>query len=126
MQTEITRIVDRAAATMKFRPNLRFEGPVRTLVSGELAPDLLAVLGESLSNASRHAQASRVDVLVSAGDAVVVRVTDDGKGFDEEVLESGLGNMRERALKHGGSFSINSAPGEGTTVTWSVPLSPGR
>ena len=63
VQTEITRIVDRAAATMKFRPDLRFEGPVRTLVSGELAPDLLAVLGESLSNASRHAQASRVDVL---------------------------------------------------------------
>ena len=62
---------------------------------------------------------------VSAGDAVVVRVTDDGKGFDEEVPESGLRNMRERALKHGGSFAISSAQGEGTTVTWSVPLRPG-
>ncbi len=125
VQTEITRIVDRAAATLKFRPTLQFEGAVRTLIGGELAPDLLAVLGEALSNVARHAQASDVDVLVSAGEEVVVRVTDDGKGFQQEVLESGLRNMRERALKHGGSFSINSAPGDGTTVTWSVPVSSG-
>ena len=126
VQSEIGRIVDRAAATLKFRPSLRFEGPVRTLVDSALAPDLLAVLGELLSNASRHAEASRVDVLVAATDAVVVRVTDDGRGFDEEVLESGLGNMRERALRHGGSLSISSTPGAGTTVTWTVPLSQGR
>ena len=124
VQTEIARIVDRAAGTMKVRPSLRIEGPIRTLITSELAPDLLAVLGESLSNASRHAQASHVDVLVSASDAVVVRVTDDGKGLDDDVAESGLRNMRERALKHGGSFSISSTPGEGTTVTWTVPLSP--
>ena len=39
---------------MKFRPTLRFEGPVRSVVGADLAPDLLAVLGEALSNASRH------------------------------------------------------------------------
>lgn len=126
VQTEITSIVERAAATMKFRPTLRFEGAVRTLIGGELVPDVLAVLGEALSNASRHAHASGVDVLVSASDEVVVRVTDDGKGFQREVLESGLRNMRERALKHGGSFSVSSTPGDGTTVTWTVPVSPGR
>jgi signal transduction histidine kinase len=42
------------------------------------------------------------------------------------VPESGLRNMRERALKHGGEFSISSTPGDGTTVTWTVPLSPSR
>jgi signal transduction histidine kinase len=126
VQTEITRIVDRAAATMKFRPALRFEGAVRTLIGAQLVPDLLAVLGEALSNASRHAHASSVDVVVSARDEVVLRVTDDGKGFDEQVPESGLSNMRERALKRGGSFSISSTPGEGTTLTWRVPVSAGR
>jgi len=123
LQTEIARIVDRAAGTLKFRPTLQIEGPLRTLVSDLVAPDLLAVLGESLSNASRHAQASSVHVLVSAsGDGVVLRVADDGKGFEDEVAESGLGNMRDRALKHGGEFSILSATGSGTTVTWSVPV----
>jgi two-component system, NarL family, sensor histidine kinase DevS len=125
VQTEIERIVDRAAATMKFKPTVRIEGPVRTLVGALVAPDLLAVLGEALSNATRHAEASAVDVVVSAGDEIVVRVTDDGKGLAEGVLESGLGNMRQRAQKHGGTFVVDSEPGAGTTVTWSVPTKPG-
>ena len=121
VQTEIERIVDRAAATLKFQPTLRFEGPVRSMVDGVIAPDLLAVLGEALSNASRHAEASAVEVLVSAGDEIVVRVNDDGKGMDDGVLESGLDNMRQRAIKHGGTFVVHSESGAGTTVTWAVP-----
>jgi len=126
VQTEITRIVDRAAATLKFRPSLRFEGAVRTLISGDVAPDLLAVLGEALSNASRHAHASSVEVSISAGDDVVVCVSDDGKGFEEEISESGLSNMRERATKHGGTLTVASAVGRGTSVTWSVPVTSDR
>jgi signal transduction histidine kinase len=120
--SEIARIVDRAQATLKFRPTLHIEGPVRTLVGDDLAPDLLAVLGEALSNASRHARASAVEVLVAVtGEGIVLRVTDDGKGFEDEVAESGLGNMRDRAFKHGGEFTIHSTSGAGTIVTWSVP-----
>jgi signal transduction histidine kinase len=63
-------------------------------------------------------------VLVSAGDEIVVRVTDDGKGMGHDVLESGLGNMRQRAHKHGGTFVVHSEPGAGTTVTWAVPANP--
>ena len=122
LQAEVTRLVDWAAATLKFRPTLVIEGPVRTLVPEVLAPDLLAVLGEALSNASRHADASSVAVTVSADDEVRVVVTDDGRGFAEDVRESGLGNMRERALKHGGTFTVTSAAGGGTTVDWRVPL----
>ena len=124
VQTEIERIVDRAASTMKLQPSLRIEGPVRSLVGAVLAPDLLAVLGEALSNTSRHAEASAVEVLVSAGDEVVVMVTDDGKGMDQAVPESGLDNMRKRAHKHGGTFVVQSEPGAGTTVTWAVPARP--
>ena len=100
---------------------LRFEGPVRTLVGSDLAPDLLAVLGEALSNASRHADARSVEVLVNAGDQIVLRVADDGQGLDAKVHESGLRNMRERAERRGGTLVVESAPGEGTTLTWSVP-----
>lgn len=125
VQSEIERIVERAGATMKFRPRLRMEGPVRSAVDMEVAPDLLAVLGEALSNASRHAEASAVRVLVAVdGGQLVVEVGDDGKGMKEEVLESGLGNMRQRAHKHGGSFEVHSASGAGTTVRWVVPVGP--
>jgi len=122
IQTEITRIVERAAATMKFRPSLRVEGPVRTLISADVAPDLIAVLGESLSNASRHAEASSVEIVLAVDDQVSLSVTDDGRGFGQEVAESGLGNMRERALKHGGTFTITSVAGQGTTLCWQVPV----
>jgi signal transduction histidine kinase len=121
VQTEIERIVDRAKAMLKFRPGLRIEGPLRSTVSADVVPDLLAVLGESLSNAARHAEATSVDVLVSAGDQIVLTVADDGKGMDGGVLESGLGNMRQRAEKHGGTFEVCSGKDAGTTVTWSVP-----
>jgi signal transduction histidine kinase len=122
LQTELGRLVDRAASTLKFRPTLRIEGPVRTLVPDNVAPDLLAVLGESLSNASRHADASTVEVLVSVGDHVRVVVTDDGRGMGDDIRESGLGNMRERALKHGGTLTVTSTAGGGTTVDWRVPI----
>jgi signal transduction histidine kinase len=122
LQAEVTRLVDRAAATLKFRPTLVIEGPLRTLVPPAVAPDLLAVLGESLSNASRHADASSVAVTVAVDNHVRVVVTDDGRGIAEDVRESGLGNMRERALKHGGTLTVTSPPGGGTTVDWRVPL----
>ena len=126
IQAEVTRLVDRAAGTLKFRPTLRFEGPVRTLVAGDLAPDLLAVLGEALSNASRHADARSVEILLVAGDQIVLRVADDGRGLGGQVHESGLRNMRERAERRGGSLLVESAPGQGTTLTWSVPTASGQ
>lgn len=122
LQTELTNMVDRAATTMKFRPQLRIEGPLRTLVAEDTAPHLLAVLGEALSNASRHAEASSVMVTVHAGDSLDLVVSDDGRGLPENVQECGLRNIRERATKLGGSCTITSSLGGGTTIAWSVPL----
>lgn len=141
IQTEVTRLVDRAAATLKFRPTLTLEGPVRSLVTGDLAPDLLAVLGEALSNASRHADASAVRVLLRAGrdagddtvrddasaaEAVGTRleliVVDNGRGLPDTVVESGLSNMRSRAERRGGSLRVISDHDHGTRIEWSIPL----
>ena len=121
VQAEVTRLVERSASTLKFRPELRFTGPVRTLIDSELAPDLLAVLGEALSNAGRHASASSGSVHLAVGDQVVLTVTDNGRGLAEGVAESGLANIRQRAENRGGTFAIESAPGEGTTLRWAVP-----
>ncbi len=121
VQAEVTRLVERAAATMKLRPTLRFEGPVRSLIGPELAPDLLAVLAEVLSNASRHAEATAIDVSVEAADGIVLTVRDNGRGITGATVESGLANIRTRAEQRGGSLVIESAAGEGTTIVWSVP-----
>lgn len=121
VQAEVTRIVERAATTLKFQPTLRFEGPVRTRIGPKIVPDLLAVLGEALSNAARHAEASTVQVVVSAVEDIRLTVQDDGRGVPEGVLESGLSNMRQRAARLGGACEIVTGPDVGTTVAWSVP-----
>ncbi|MBL0748364.1 GAF domain-containing sensor histidine kinase [Nocardioides baculatus] len=125
VQSEIERLVDRAGATMKLRPRLTIDGPLRTAVTPAVAPDLLAVLGEALTNVARHARAGTVDVHVRADAATVsLTVADDGQGMDPAAPQSGLDNMRKRAVKHGGEVTVASAPGSGTTVTWSVPTTP--
>jgi signal transduction histidine kinase len=86
-----------------------------------VAPDVLAVLGEALSNASRHARASAGSVTLAVGDNVTLTVTDNGVGLPADAVESGLSNMRLRAEKLGGHCDVVGEPGGGTTVTWSVP-----
>ena len=121
IQAEVTRMVDRAAGTLKFRPALRFEGPVRTRVGTDVAPDVLAVLTEALSNAARHAHARAVSVELTATDGIRLTVTDNGQGMSDDVPQSGLSNMRQRAERRGGHCAITSRPGEGTTIEWWVP-----
>ena len=123
VQSEIERLVNRVGAVMKLRPTLRIEGPLRTAVTDELAPDLLAVLSEALTNVERHADASAVHVrvVVEAG-SVELRVVDDGRGMATDVLQSGLRNMRARAEKHGGVLTVEPGPGGGTSLRWRIPL----
>jgi two-component system sensor histidine kinase UhpB len=77
------------------------------------------VVQEGLSNIARHAGAGHVvvEALSDAGEAVV-RVCDDGAGFDPASATSGIGlqGMRERAALAGGRVGIRSAPGHGTTI----------
>lgn len=125
VEAEVGQLVARAASTLKFRPHLRIDGPLRSLVGPSLEHDLLAVLGEALSNASRHARATSVDVGITVGDALEVRVSDNGVGISPGAVESGLGNLRRRASRYQGTCDVRSAVGGGTTVVWRVPLSLG-
>lgn len=88
---------------------------------------LFRIAQEALSNAVRHASASKVEVaVVTAPDRVVLTVADDGAGFDPAARTArsrrlGLTSMRERAAAAGGSLAVESAPGRGTTVRAEVP-----
>jgi two-component system, NarL family, sensor histidine kinase DevS len=106
-----------------FEAKISFSGPVDALVPGYVADQLLATLREALSNTVRHAHASRVDVAVIAGTEVVLTVSDDGVGFDAGIRSEGkgLGNMRARAEKLGGTLIFRKGEGGGTAIEWRVP-----
>jgi len=87
---------------------------------------LFRIAQEALSNTLRHAKASEVELLLIARDNVgILRIQDNGKGFnieDDKSTSYGLRNIAERAVEIGCSYKIVSVPGEGTIVEVKVPL----
>jgi two-component system, NarL family, sensor histidine kinase UhpB len=85
------------------------------------------VVQESLTNAIRHAEADRVTVsLETDPEKLTASIVDDGKGMPLPPPQgtAGISGMRERALLVGGDLSIESRPGEGTEVRFTVPIEP--
>ncbi|MGD3104722.1 GAF domain-containing sensor histidine kinase [Streptomyces sp. YGL11-2] len=99
---------------------------VRALPSAQ-EEAMLRVAQEALHNALRHSGAGRVEVtLTRSGQGALLRVADDGRGFDTRVVRRagrhlGLVSMRDRAGGVGGRLTVDSEPGEGTAVEMEVP-----
>jgi two-component system sensor histidine kinase UhpB len=105
-------------------------------VTPEIDPDLPSltpeqelvvyrVAQEALTNAVRHADADALRVSLRQGNgAVVLRIEDDGRGFDPALVStaSGIRGMRERALLVRARLEVDSAPGQGTAVILRTPL----
>jgi two-component system, NarL family, sensor histidine kinase UhpB len=107
--------------------NFRCQDDVPNL-TGERATACFRIFQEALTNVARHAQGTRVDVsLANQGGAFVLRVSDDGRGMSPDERTSsghlGLVGMQERAHLLGAELNLTSAPGQGTTVTVSIPAS---
>ena len=91
---------------------------------GEVETALYRVVQESLTNVVKHAQASRVSVLLTrGGGSVKAVIEDDGRGMSDGA-DGGFGllGMRERLALVGGRLEIESSPGAGTTIAAEVPL----
>lgn len=91
------------------------------------AVELFLLIREALSNVRRHAEATAVTLSMKRhGDELVVTVADDGVGFDLDAKrlhsQFGLRNMETRAHLMGGSFDLQSEPGQGTTVSVRLSL----
>ncbi len=105
-----------------FKGDEQLTTPIRTA--------LYRVALEALTNVARHAQAARVDLtLRKRDDSILMEIKDDGKSFDVEKMWSvrksrhlGMLGMRERIEMVGGTFTVESAPGQGTTVKAQIPL----
>ena len=96
----------------------------------KLAPDtelaVYRIAQESLTNVARHAQATSVTIALERGhDSVVLRVFDDGRGFEGAPEEhGGLRSMRERALLVDGALAIKDGRNGGVEVRLEVPAAP--
>ncbi|WP_370617243.1 sensor histidine kinase [Mumia sp. Pv 4-285] len=100
----------------------------REPLSPAIEVSLFRVAQESLTNVAKHAKASRVGVTLSyTGIEVLLDVRDDGRGFVTGVGTGfGLTSMRQRIRGVGGHVEVQSAPGEGTSVSVRVPaIAPG-
>ena len=126
VRRNVIALLDELSTVTGFEVRPAFEGLVDTAVTDEVAEHLLAVLREAITNIGRHAEASRANVTVNVSDGFCrLEVGDDGKGLSERTPTEGglgLGNMRRRAEKLGGSFSVESPDAGGTIIVWQVPL----
>jgi len=95
-------------------------------LSDAKAIGLFRILQEALTNVMRHAQAHTVELTLAVeGKQLRLTISDDGVGFIEakgRPVSFGLVGMRERVLIMGGQLSLDSQPGEGTTLSVTVPL----
>jgi signal transduction histidine kinase len=88
---------------------------------------LVRIVREAVSNAARHGHAERVVLSLERTDALRLSIADDGRGFDPAARPArpdagfGLISMAERAEALGGSFSVRSAAGAGTTIEVALP-----
>lgn len=105
-------------------------GGIAPALSAEQELTAFRVIQESIQNARKHARASSIVVrLTEEQGQFCVTIADDGRGFSPERVTThmmggaGLRGMEERAALVGGSIEIDSAPGEGTTITLTVPVS---
>lgn len=87
---------------------------------------LFRILQESISNTLRHAKANSLEVLLIVRDGMIIlRITDDGIGFNVEESKTGsygLQNMHERAVELGGTMQLVSVPNKGTKLEVKIPL----
>ncbi|HOC37729.1 MAG TPA: PAS domain S-box protein [Thermodesulfobacteriota bacterium] len=86
---------------------------------------IFRILQEALSNIAKHSGANQVEIVLrKSSDDLTLSITDDGRGFDRQLLQPfsdrsggfGITSMSERTRLSGGSFSIKSAEGEGTHI----------
>lgn len=127
LATSARRLLDEVGEQAQFTTAFH-EVDVPEKLPSTLTTCLYRLLQENLTNISKHAAATHVDVsLKGSGDAIHLTISDNGQGFNAEaVLRDrrgiGLVGMQERIRPLNGTVRVDSRPGMGTTVSVSVPM----
>jgi signal transduction histidine kinase/ligand-binding sensor domain-containing protein len=132
LPSAIQEAAEAVTAGTPVRFNFEVSGAPRPLPN-ELEEQVLRIAHEAIVNVVKHAQATTVHVTLQYdADALHLRVSDNGRGFDTVVAEErnsmrwGLVGMRERAAQVGAALSVSSTPGTGTRVELAVSTSTAR
>ena len=94
-------------------------------VGANVRREFFLIFKEGVNNIARHSACTEADIELHAdGDTLILTLSDNGKGFDENEKRSGHGliSMRERTRLLGGQLEIDSAPGRGASLKFTVPL----
>lgn len=93
-----------------------------TDVPSRVSRSVMTAMREALDNVERHSRARTVSIAVTAGKSGLrMTVSDNGRGFSAPGAGRGIARMRAAFAEVGGSLSVNSVHGEGTTITGVVP-----
>jgi len=124
VRAAVLDVVAGLEGVLTVEPEVRFAGPVDTVVDDALSEDLVAVLREALTNVARHSGADEVVVALTAStERVELRIADNGRGLGDSGRRSGLDNLAVRAARRQGSFTVNPArDGTGTVLLWVAPV----
>lgn len=124
MRRQLLQLGDEMSSALGFRPTFQFDGPVDTLTTDEVAPHLLAAVGEALVNIAKHAHSPNASVLVTAtGTSLCALVDDDGVGpGNPRSGGQGLANLTNRAGLHGGTSSLEARPAGGSRLRWQIAI----
>jgi PAS domain S-box-containing protein len=133
LQAALEELADQFAESEGF--HCQVEGPGDCIPLNEQVRSLLyRAVRELLVNVAKHAEAKNVRIVLDRDEqGFRIAVQDDGKGFDVSILKgcskgSGFGmlSVRERLVRVGGAFAVESAQGKGTKVTMIVPVDRGQ
>jgi signal transduction histidine kinase len=121
---ELEELVQELAEAYGCHPDLNIGGDLSE-IDDTMAAALFHIVKEGTSNALRHADTTEISVTIMAdGVSLVVQVMDNGVGFDPDNVDRGMGldNLAARAQSSGGTLTIQSAPGRGTTMRFDLPI----
>ena len=104
---------------------------INTYLEDQQARHIFHIAHEALSNAARHAKAQNIYLsLVREEAAIILRVEDDGRGFEPPLAinlgHQGLANIQKRASLLGATLEIESSPGQGARLALTLPISSNR
>ena len=103
------------------RTMVQFVGPV-SVVDATLADHAEAFVRAAVGAASRQPNVTRLSVVVEVGDELRIKVGADGRGMPSDAAANELADMRRLAEEIGGNLTVDTGPGDETTLRWSVPL----
>jgi signal transduction histidine kinase len=127
LEESVKDLIDSINLTSKVKINRQIKGIETGALSQDLHIGIYRILQEQLNNVLKHAEATEVTIqLEQRENTLRLSIADNGKGFQVQQSQNGIGlmNMRTRAENLSGTFVVKSSPGEGCCVEVVVPCMP--